>query len=85
MLHDPAYRETYAVDLLREFPRLPFNKDFPTWVRLGQELLDLHIGFESVETFSLERVDKDGEPQERRALKADKASRAPSSWTGRPR
>ena len=46
VLHDPAYRETYRVDLLREFPRLPFYKDFPTWVRLGQELLDLHLGFE---------------------------------------
>ena len=72
VLHDPAYRETYAVDLLRDFPRLPFYKDFPTWVRLGQELLDLHIGFESAETFALERVDKDGEPG-KAALKADKA------------
>ena len=72
VLHDPAYRETYRVDLLREFPRLPFYKDFPTWVRLGQELLDLHLGFESAETFALERVDKDGEPG-KAALKADKA------------
>ena len=71
-LHDPAYRESYAVDLLREFPRLPFHKDFPTWVRLGQELLDLHIGFEDVEPFALGRVDKDGEPG-KAALRADKA------------
>ena len=52
-------------------------------MRLGQELLDLHIGFEDAEPFALERVDKDGEPQVRRALKADKARRAPSSWTGK--
>ena len=71
-LHDPAYRESYAVDLLREFPRLPFHKDFPTWVRLGQKLLDLHIGFEDAEPFALGRVDKDGEPG-KAALKADKA------------
>ena len=35
-LHDPAYRETYAVDLRREFPRLPFHDDFPSlcgWAR----------------------------------------------------
>ena len=38
-LYDPSYRETYVVDLLREFPRLPFHEDFATWVRLGQELL----------------------------------------------
>ena len=71
-LHDPAYRQKYAVDLLRDFPRLPFHEDFATWVRLGQELLDLHIGFEDAEPFALERVDKDGEPG-KAALKADKA------------
>ena len=71
-LHDPAYRETYAVDLLRDFPRLPFHEDFAAWVRLGQKLLDLHIGFEDAEPFALERVDKDGEPG-KAALKADKA------------
>ena len=71
-LHDSAYRQKYAVDLLRDFPRLPFHEDFATWVRLGQELLDLHIGFEDAEPFALERVDKDGEPG-KAALKADKA------------
>ena len=59
-LHDPAYRQKYELDLRREFPRLPFHEDFATWVRLGQELLDLHIGFEDAEPFALERVDKDG-------------------------
>ena len=71
-LHDPAYRQKYEVDLLREFPRLPFHEDFAAWVRLGQKLLDLHIGFEGAEPFALERVDKDGEPG-KAALKADKA------------
>ena len=71
-LHDPAYRETYAVDLLREFPRLSFHGDFAAWVRLGQELLDLHIGFEDAEPFALERVDK-GRESGKAALKADKA------------
>ena len=71
-LHDPAYRETYAVDLLRDFPRLPFHEDFAAWVRLGQELLDLHIGFEDAEPFALERLDKDGAAG-KATLKADKA------------
>ena len=71
-LHDPAYRERYAIDLLREFPRLPFHEDFATWVRLGQELLDLHIGFEDAEPFALERMDK-GRESGKAALKADKA------------
>ena len=46
VLHDPAYREEYKVDLLREFPRLPLYHDWAAWVKMGQELLDLHIGFE---------------------------------------
>ncbi len=58
-LHDPAYRQKYELDLRQEFPRLPFHEDFETWVRLGQELLDLHIGFESAEPHGLQRLDKD--------------------------
>ena len=47
VLHDPVYRHDYRVDLLREFPRLPFYHDFPVWRDMGRELLDLHLGFES--------------------------------------
>ena len=71
VLHDPAYREKYAIDLLREFPRLPFYADFPAWVDMGQRLLDLHIGFESVEPFGLVREDLDGDAK-RVMLRADK-------------
>ena len=72
-LHDPAYRQKYELDLRREFPRLPFREDFAAWVRLGQELLDLHIGFEDAEPFALQRVDKDGAAG-KATLKADKAN-----------
>ncbi len=58
-LHDPAYRQKYLLDLRREFPRLPFHGDFRTWVKLGQELLDLHIGFENAEPYGLKRLNKD--------------------------
>ena len=57
VLHDPVYRHDYEADLRREFPRLPYYKDFPAWVRMGRELLDLHIGFEDAEPYPLERVD----------------------------
>ena len=71
VLHDPVYRHDYAADLLREFPRLPLYPDFHHWADMGQQLLDLHIGFESAEPFALERVEKDGDPG-KAALKADK-------------
>ena len=57
VLHDPVYRYDYRVDLLREFPRLPLYHDFDTWARMGRELLDLHLGFESAEPYPLERHD----------------------------
>ncbi len=71
VLHDPEYREKYSVDLLREFPRLPLYHDFPAWARMGRELLDLHIGFESAEPYPLERVEQSG-PAGKAVLKADK-------------
>ena len=71
VLHDPVYRHDYRVDLLREFPRLPFYHEFDVWARMGRELLDLHIGFESAEPYPLERVDLNGAPR-RVILRADK-------------
>ena len=71
VLHDPDYREKYAVDLLREFPRLPLHDDFTWWTTLGQKLLDLHISFESVEPWPLEQVEGSGKPG-KAVLKADK-------------
>ena len=71
LLHDPAYREKYALDLLREFPRLPLYDDFDLWADMGQELLDLHIGFERVEPYGLERRDADRKAGKAR-LRADK-------------
>ena len=58
MLHDPVYRYDYATDLVREFPRLPLYHEFDIWARMGRALLDLHIGFESVDPYPLERVDR---------------------------
>ncbi len=71
VLHDPVYRYDYATDLLREFPRLPFYHDFDLWAKMGQELLDLHIGFESAEPYPLEREETGKEPGKPK-LRADK-------------
>jgi predicted helicase len=57
VLHDPVYRETYALNLKREFPRVPLYPDFKRWRDWGQALLDLHIGYETVAPFPLERLD----------------------------
>ena len=82
VLHDPVYRHDYRVDLLREFPRLPFYHDFPVWRDMGRELLDLHLGFEAAEPYPLQRVDKSPahpEPVEGRA----EDGAGPSTGSGR--
>ena len=71
VLHDPEYRERYAVDLLREFPRLPLYRNFAVWAMMGRELLDLHLGFESAEPYPLERVEQSG-PAGKAVLRAEK-------------
>ena len=57
MLHNPAYREKYAQNLKREFPRIPFYADFWQWAAWGEALMALHIGFEQVSPFPLTRTD----------------------------
>jgi predicted helicase len=58
--------------LKREFPRIPFYDDFWRWAEWGERLMALHIGYESVEKWPLERIDVPDETA-RRAKRAPKA------------
>ena len=58
VLHDPVYREKYAQNLKREFPRIPFYADFWQWADWCAALMQLHIGFEAAEPFGLTRTDE---------------------------
>ena len=58
VLHDPLYRQKYAQNLKREFPRIPFYADFWPWAGWGEALMALHIGYETVTPFSLTRTDE---------------------------
>jgi predicted helicase len=64
VLYDPVYRDQYASNLKREFPRIPFYADFERWAAWGEQLMAMHIGFQKVEPWPLERIDK---PNARRA------------------
>jgi predicted helicase len=82
VLHDPLYREKYAQNLKREFPRIPLYGDseatFWQWAAWGERLMALHIGYETVEPFALKRSDTPDEKARaagqspKPALKADK-------------
>ncbi|MEQ1556932.1 MAG: type ISP restriction/modification enzyme, partial [Gallionella sp.] len=79
VLHDPLYREKYALNLKREFPRIPFYADFWQWAAWGEALMALHIGYESVAPFALSRSDIPDE----KARAAGKPSPQSSPASGR--
>lgn len=56
VLHNPAYRKKYELNLKREFPRVPFYKDFRQWAKWGKELMDLHINYEKAKPFALDVI-----------------------------
>ncbi len=83
VLHNPAYRKKYELNLKREFPRIPFYKDFFKWGNWGKQLMDLHIDYEQIKPFELKQFDKmfeialskaESELLEKAKLKADKIS-----------
>lgn len=57
VLHDPIYRQEFALNLKREFPRIPFYRDFWQWAAWGKSLIGLHINYENVEPWQLKRSD----------------------------
>ena len=78
VLHDPLYREKYAQNLKREFPRIPFYADFWQWAAWGEQLMALHLGYETVAPWPLTRTDIPDEKARKNGgtpkalLKADK-------------
>jgi predicted helicase len=57
VLHDPVYRERYAQNLRREFPRIPYYADFWRWADWGAALTEMHIKYELVTPWALQRTD----------------------------
>lgn len=78
VLYDPVYRQKYGPNLRREFPRIPFYADFWHWADWGEKLMALHVGYESVEPWPLNRIDapdaksRKAELRPKAILKADK-------------
>ena len=74
--------EKYALNLKREFPRISLygssDATFWKWAGWGEELMALHIGYETVEPFALTRIDVPDEKvrasgqSPKPSLKADK-------------
>ena len=57
LLHDPAYRETYASDLKKMLPHIPTpetRERFEQFTSAGRRLADLHVNYENVEPYPLD-------------------------------
>ena len=67
VLHSPEYRERYATDLERLLARIPDPADratFDAFAAAGQQLLDIHIGYDDIEPYPLdEQVAMDAPPE----------------------
>ena len=63
VMHAPDWRERYRHDLQRNLPRIPLAENFEAFRSAGRELMNLHIGYETVHEWPVEcRVD--GVPNE---------------------
>jgi predicted helicase len=62
VLHQPEYRTTFADNLKRELPRIPFMSDFEAFADAGRALAKWHLEYESVEPWPLTWVYSPGVP-----------------------
>ena len=63
LLHHPAYREKYEMNLKRDLPHIPFAKDFWGFAKAGAELADLHVSYESAPKYDgLKYIETPGMP-----------------------
>jgi len=73
VLHNSEYRKKYDLNLKRDFPRIPFYKDFHQWAAWGKQLMHLHINYENVESYPLQEksINKENPKTKLKAIKAN--------------
>lgn len=67
LLHSPEYRERYAADLTKNLPRIPqvsTKEQFEAYVKAGNELTNLHVGYETLTPFPLVETILPGAPDD---------------------
>ena len=57
LLHHPAYRERYQVNLKRDLPHLPFAPKFWEFVKAGQRLTEIHVHYEDQPQYKLDLIE----------------------------
>jgi predicted helicase len=60
ILHHPQYRERYAENLKRDLPHIPLlhsKEAFLTCVRIGRQLMDIHLHYEQAQEYPLKWIE----------------------------
>ena len=69
LLHHPAYRERYQVNLKRDLPHLPYAPDFRGFAKAGGRLGEIHIGYEDADEHPIKKVETPDKPLDWRVEK----------------
>ncbi len=57
LLHHPAYRERYQVNLKRDLPHIPYASKFWEFVEAGKRLANIHIHYEDQPQYKLDLIE----------------------------
>ncbi len=78
LLHHPDYRERYEKNLKRDLPHIPLAPEFRAFASAGAALADLHVNYESADSYPLQTEEKKDAPVdllvEKMRLSKDKRS-----------
>lgn len=85
VLHNPAYRKKYEINLKREFPRIPFYDDFGKWAAWGKQLMDLHLNYEIVAPFPLEVFTAETKAEAKRQISAFRVEEPQAEYIRQPK
>ena len=71
LLHHPTYRETYAANLRRDLPHIPFvaAEHFWAFVEVGRRLAEIHVHYEQQPEYKLAEVENPAQPLDYRVEK----------------
>ena len=57
LLHHPAYRDRYQMNLKRDLPHIPFAPEFWEFVEAGRRLAEIHVHYEDQPQYKLDLIE----------------------------
>ena len=68
LLHHPAYRERYQVNLKRDLPHIPYASKFWEFAEAGKRLADIHVHYEEQPQYQLDLIETPDMPLDWRVV-----------------